>query len=59
VDYEALRQLTRDRRDARTRDAQAERLWLQARRRQTRRRRLLLDAARDWLLPAGRAASRA
>ena len=59
MDYEALRQLTRDRRDGLTRDAQAERLWLQARRWQTRRRRLLLDAARDSLLPARRAASRA
>ncbi|HET9673417.1 MAG TPA: hypothetical protein VFP31_01310 [Gaiellaceae bacterium] len=59
MDYEALRQLTRDRREGLTRDAHAERLWLQARRRQTRRRRLLLDAARDWLLPARRAASRA
>ena len=59
MDYEALRQLTRDRRDARTRDAYAERLWLQARRRQTRRRRLLLDATREWLLPARRAASNA
>jgi hypothetical protein len=50
VDYEALRQLTRDRRRALTREAGTERLWREARRRQTRRRRLLLDAARDWLL---------
>jgi hypothetical protein len=56
VDYEALRQLTHDRRRTLTGDAQAERLWRETRRRATRRRRLLLDAARDWLLTDRRTA---
>jgi hypothetical protein len=57
VDYEALRQLTHDRRRTLTGDAQAERLWRETRRRLTRRRRLLLDAARDRLLTDRRTAS--
>jgi hypothetical protein len=56
VDYEALRHLTHERRRTLTSDAQAERLWRQTRRRATRRRRLLLDAARDWLLTDRRTA---
>jgi hypothetical protein len=57
VDYEALRHLTHERRRTLTSDAQAERLWRETRRRLTRRRRLLLDAARDRLLTARRTAS--
>jgi hypothetical protein len=56
VDYEALRHLTHERRRTLTSDAHAERLWRETRRRATRRRRLLLDAARDWLLTDRRTA---
>jgi hypothetical protein len=56
VDYEALRQLTHDRRHRLTHEARAEQLWRETRRRLTRRRRLLLDAARDRLLADRRTA---
>ena len=57
MEYEALRHLTHERRRTLTGDAQAERLWRETRRRLTRRRRLLLDAARDRLVTDRRTAS--
>jgi len=56
--YEALRQLTRERRHARELEGQAERLALQARgRRHRRARRLALAAGLGQLLTARRHAT--